>query len=176
MSAYLLSRGHIRYLVEAALHLEPESFQEGCRREGLRSYYHGGKRREVNSATADALGLMLWTECAKSVGARYPNDGPDDLPGPVGDGPRFGYVHQLAWDAHLEPVQVIKAIRCYEYQSCEHAGWEASEAKAFCAALLVHAASCLPGYEAAEWGCPAAFEVDKPEATTANVRAFGRRR
>ena len=81
MSAYLVSRGHIRYLVEAALHLEPESFQEGCRREGLRSYYHDGKRREVNGETADALGLMLWTECAKSVGARYPNDGPDDLPG-----------------------------------------------------------------------------------------------
>lgn len=162
MSAYVVSRGHIRYLVEAALHLEPDQFREGSRREGLRSYYHDGKRHEVNSDTADALGLMLWRECEKSVRARYPNDGPSDLPGPVGDGPRFGYVHKMAWNHRFDVVQVIKAIRCYEYQSCEHQEWESSQAKAFCDALLAHAASCLPGYEEAEWGCPASFEINPP--------------
>jgi len=112
MSAYLVSRGHIRYLVEAALHLDQE---------GLRHYWHDGRSHYVNELTADDLGLMLWTECAKSVGARYPNDGPDDLPGPIGDGPRFGYVHVPMWHHSPVPVAVLKAIRCYTYQSCEHA-------------------------------------------------------
>jgi len=163
MSAYLVSRGHIRYLVEAALHLDQE---------GLRHYWHDGRSHYVNELTADDLGLMLWTECAKSVGARYPNDGPDDLPGPIGDGPRFGYVHVPVWHHSPVPVAVLKAIRCYEYQTCEHAEWESSAAKAFCDALTHYAVSRLPGYDSAPWGCPPELEIDRPADTTPNVRRF----
>jgi hypothetical protein len=49
-------------------------------------------------------------------------------------------------------VVLIKAIHCYEYQSCEHDEWEKSKAADYCTALesmLVHE---LPGYDAAPWG------------------------
>jgi hypothetical protein len=163
MSAYLVSRGHIRYLVEAALRIN---------REGLGSYYHGEKRHLVTEETADAIGLMLWDECAKSVGYRYSDEKPEDLPGPCDDGPRFGYVHRAAWHHSFNPVEVLKSIRCYVYQSCEHAEWETSEAKAFCYALTIAAICRLPGWDAAPWGCPPSFEIERPKSATPNVVAF----
>jgi hypothetical protein len=45
----------------------------------------------------------------------------------------------------------LKAISCYEYQSCEHPGWRKSEAHAFCEALRDMAIGCLPGYDDAPW-------------------------
>lgn len=164
MSAYLVSRGHIRYLVEAALRLQG-------RRMGPFSYYHGGKRHDVNELNADAIGTMLWTENARSIAHRYPSTDSDTRPGPIDDGPEMGYVHRAAWQATLDPVQVMKAIRCYTYQSCEHPGWETSESKALVDDLFLLAASCLPGYDDAEWGCPDSFEDDPPRVP-ANVLPF----
>jgi hypothetical protein len=37
------------------------------------------------------------------------------------------------------------------YQSCEHPGWEESEARKFCQQLTEGAIARLPGYEAAAW-------------------------
>lgn len=99
---------------------------------------------------------MLWQECIKSVSYRYPGETTETLPGVIGenyqiteadfDGPLF--------DADFSPVQVLKSIACYSYQSCEHDEWEDSEAFAFCRALEKHAIAILPGYEEAEWGAP----------------------
>jgi hypothetical protein len=47
---------------------------------------------------------------------------------------------------------VAKAIACYEYQACECADWEQSEAVQFCDALRRKMIARLPGYEAAPWG------------------------
>jgi len=158
MSAYLVDRGHIRFLVEAALMLRPESREDS----GLRSYYHGQERHEVNELNADALGLMLWQECDKSVRYRYPRDNDDSLPGPIGDGPRLGYVHRHGYGMNINPLHVLSAIRCYEYQSCEHPGWQDSQARAFCRALQGLAISCLPGYDDAPWGAPKGWETEPP--------------
>jgi hypothetical protein len=49
------------------------------------------------------------------------------------------------------PAAVFKALDCYEYQSCEHAEWEDSEAKSFCDALRKRAGTKVPGYEEAPW-------------------------
>ncbi|HUZ55086.1 MAG TPA: hypothetical protein VMU94_21490 [Streptosporangiaceae bacterium] len=46
---------------------------------------------------------------------------------------------------HLDPIAILKAISCYEYQSCEHPGWEASEARSFCEALRRRIIRWLPG-------------------------------
>jgi hypothetical protein len=51
----------------------------------------------------------------------------------------------------VEPVQVLKAIKCYEYQSCEHPSWEDSEARSWCNHLRLAAIEHLPGFEAAKW-------------------------
>lgn len=158
MSAYIVDRGHIRFLVAAAWELE------AARHSGRMSYYHGNpsKRYEVNEQTLDETGLMLWQECLTSVAYRYPNEPEAELPGPVDDGPRFGYTHPLTLPRQINPVDVLSAIRCYEYQSCEHPGWEESRAKAFCDALTSLAIACLPGYDKAPWGAPTGWETEKP--------------
>ncbi len=51
----------------------------------------------------------------------------------------------------VDPVQVLKALECYEHQSCEHPGWESSSARAWCDSLRQQAIAHLPGYDAAAW-------------------------
>ncbi len=46
------------------------------------------------------------------------------------------------------------SIRCLDYQSCEHPGWEASESHSFLESLKSAAVSALPGMDAAKWGAP----------------------
>lgn len=45
-----------------------------------------------------------------------------------------------------DPLVVLKAIACLEYQSCEHDGWLDSEARVFCQALRQVTITKLPGY------------------------------
>jgi hypothetical protein len=49
-------------------------------------------------------------------------------------------------------VAHIKNIHCYQYQSCEHEGWDASMARQFCTALLASLEHDVPGYDDAPWG------------------------
>lgn len=58
---------------------------------------------------------------------------------------------------HLSPVQVIKACKGLEYQSCEHPGWSSSDAQYVLRAIASVAVRKLPGYEAADW------VLDEPE-------------
>jgi hypothetical protein len=51
----------------------------------------------------------------------------------------------------VDPVQVLKAIRCYEHQSCDHPGWQESRARRWCEDLRLSAIEQLPGYGAAAW-------------------------
>lgn len=167
MSAYIVDRGHVRFLVAAALN--GRHWAGGYGQGGAMSYYHGNNptnpsRYEVNELTADETGLMLWQECMASVSYRYPDDAEADLPGPVEDGPRFGYRHPVMDPPgrEIKAVEVLSALACYEYQSCEHPGWEASRAKAFCDALRATAIRNLPGYDDAPWGAPAGWETAIP--------------
>jgi hypothetical protein len=85
----------------------------------------------------DQLGRMLVATNHESVYARYRED-------VVAPGYKF---HQTAVSA----LMVLKAIDCYEYQSCEHDGWETSTAKAYCEGLRRYVIGCLPGYDDAPW-------------------------
>ena len=51
----------------------------------------------------------------------------------------------------IEAVQVLKAIQCYRYQSCEHPGWENSDARRWIDRLESDAIANLPGYDDADW-------------------------
>lgn len=53
--------------------------------------------------------------------------------------------------AKLEPVQLLKAIACLEYQSCEHPEWAASKVKKELNELRHYTIGHLPGYDKAEW-------------------------
>lgn len=73
---------------------------------------------------ADEMGQLLWDENVVSVNYRYNRS---DV------APRYSWqpVAQLL-SGDSEPrlwLQVEKARRCLEYQSCEHVGWETSRAK-----------------------------------------------
>jgi hypothetical protein len=49
------------------------------------------------------------------------------------------------------PVIVLKAIACFEYQSCEHPEWATSQARQFCQELRDRSIDRLPGYEQVPW-------------------------
>ena len=162
MSAYIVDRGHVAYLVEAGA----ARGLAGAREREPLSWYWRGKRREHDP---ERVGAMLWSTNAASVAHRYPDSPADEMPGPCGgpfeygehNPPASGMLAIMpgmpAVPLQTEPVQLFKSLACYEYQSCEHPGWEASEARAYCEALRDRAISALPGWDAAEWGAPDAW-------------------
>lgn len=150
MSAYIVDLDHILYLIGAAMH--PKLNQHGS----SFSYFWDGQRRAMPLGDFDRaaeVANILWQECARSVGHRYPTGSSKDLPGPNG-----GIREIIARDIRnldtLNPAQVFKAIDCYSYQSCEHDQWKNSEAFAFCEALREEACRAVDGYDTAEWGAP----------------------
>ena len=148
MSAYLVDRDTIRYLVSAA-----------TSRQIMHNYtmrwHHSGQSHELRCGEpkpAADVGQMLWSENYRSVEHRYPDITPDTMPGPVDDLPIY-YEH-ITWQGNIDPVQVLKTCANYSYQSCETSDWKETEAHAFIEALTHHAIRALPGYEDAAWGAP----------------------
>ena len=101
----------------------------------------------------DVLGQMLWDENHKSVNYRYTETKPTP-----------SYTFTARPNKVINPVVVLKQLACYEYQSCEHAGWEDSKAYKFCQMLKAELLAtfstpmteemvcALPEYNAAPWG------------------------
>lgn len=96
------------------------------------------------------LGRMLLSENIASVAHRY-RLGADSEE-------LQGYEAQVAEYAFepvaASPAQVLKAIACLEYQSCEHPGWDGSEAQRFLEVFetqYIHHKGTF-AYEAAAWG------------------------
>ena len=150
MSAYVVDRECIEYLIRAAQHYQLYWRWLGPNGKGL-----AADIREPSEPVRAAN--MLWAECVKSVQYRYPDcETLLDLPGHVADA-EAGYEldHLRVCWGYIKPIEVISAARCYEYQSCEHPGWENSEAHAFIESLVRFAITKLPGYKDAPWGAPA---------------------
>lgn len=93
-----------------------------------------GLERTLTPATAGQVGAMLLAENTRSVNHR--NDEDDWEP--------VYLFHPLPGTP--DPLVVLKAIACLEYQSCEHDGWLDSEARVFCQALRQVTITKLPGY------------------------------
>ncbi|MEA5456723.1 hypothetical protein SPF06_18525 [Sinomonas sp. JGH33] len=107
MSAWIVSQDHIDLMVTVALRIAEFN------------------PRYVDVAAAgDALGTDLWEENHRSVNHRYSESTPTPAYSwtPVADveggAPLVG--------AHL--VQILKAVHCYDYQTCEHPEWTSSKA------------------------------------------------
>ena len=166
MSAYIVEREHIVYLVQAAMHRALYPCQNGPALSWIWDIDHeaGAYKRETFHEPGDSVrvGNMLWDENRESVSYRY-QDG-ENLPGPIGENYTITAKDFHIPLAHVDPVQVLKACDCYEYQACEHRGWEDSEAHAFIQALRERAYQALPGYDEAEWGAP------KPLKSVCNTR------
>ena len=156
MSAWIVSKEHIDYLITAGLSLD----QFGV------SWRVGPNRVKLTLENATQIGRLLWIENLKSVACRYPDDkGNGDRPG-YGDQDDTIEQYRYARSRNaVSVVQALKAIHCYEYQSCEHRQWERSQAKRFCTSLESSLVRNVPGYDEATWG------VDEPEvAASTNGR------
>jgi hypothetical protein len=153
MSAFMVSREYIRYLVSAIQ--SPQILKDS--REFIYDWY--GEKQIVAANDKDAasrIGQVLWDVNLVSIYARYPNtrNRPDRIPGPLNE--VFVYAHSRPWEGPIEPIQVVKACDCLAYQSCEFDGWEASEAFAILWALKEFALKRIDGidqagYKKAAW-------------------------
>lgn len=126
MSAFVVSKAHIDALVSTAQAWRtpmPESHSSR-----MHSY-----------VTGTELGQLLWDQNYASVNYRYSDESPAELYTPT------------AKRRILTPVQALKAIQCYNYQSCETPDYEKSEAYRFVEAFKSEAISRLPGYSDADW-------------------------
>lgn len=123
MSAFILADAHIGALVHVAA------------RGPL-----GGVGRWYQLSGWAGIGDDLLAENIASIRARYGAEAASD-PEPFRPGPV----------RHLTTIEALKAVQCYEYQSCEHDAWEASRARKFCSALTFALVTQLPGYDAARW-------------------------
>lgn len=169
MSAYIVEKNHIIYLVSAAM----------CRSlnrcGGNFTWYHRETSHALGCADyerAAEVANMLWRENMKSVSARYPNESSATLPGPKED---MEVIAELDftrghWD-RFDPVQVLQSINCLGYQSCEHEGWKDSEAHTFLESLKSAAIHSLPGMDAAKWGAP-----EKSSANTISLSSLCKKR
>ena len=121
MSAWIVSQNHIRLLVEALY-----------------------KYEVVTDAgiTPETLGSCLWAENYRSVNFRYgqsdqtPHYTHDSMARATWDFPCVGEgtIRALA----RQPNLLAKQVACYEYQSCEHPDYKASQAAQYMAALRAH--------------------------------------
>jgi len=151
MSAFVVNIAHIDTLITAALFLDVDSTMY------LPGYPEPDPERPgqyiphfVNTDTADRYGAILLAENIASVAYRYPDCPRDALPGPIPTPDPAAYTAPMT-RRPADPVQVLKAIQSYQYQSCEHPGWATSLAKRFCDALTAKAIRNLPGYADAAW-------------------------
>jgi len=161
MSAFMVDREHIDALVRAGLAdvthrlrwINPEVRAQVETANGhVNPEDWSSVWAELRHDTADSVGEMLISANLLSVTHRYPDtlEG-GGVPGPCEEYWRDSYSYPMN-GPDFSPVVILKAIACYEYQSCEHPEWERSEARAFCEALRDYTIVRLPGYDDAPWG------------------------
>ena len=112
MSCFMVEREHVEYMLKAAQALSRAQV----------AWYHGGQWHYMpagDSDRANEIGQMLWDENLRSVLYRYPDCASDNVPGKCGEVYDNFYMDgALGWHS-FRPVQVLKAVACYEYQACE---------------------------------------------------------
>lgn len=116
---------------------------------------------ELRPDSKNRVGQMLLDVNAASVNYRYSENN------------AFIYGYQRPRDTHWSVPELLKAIHCYEYQTCERSDWEQSEAYAFCKALERRLINKLPGYDDGPWEITAS-SVSAYERKTAELKAARR--
>jgi hypothetical protein len=138
MSAYMVGRTHIDAMLTAGLSWQrygPVRWLDTAEAAPADAYepgepwgpgairWYNAHRRELTRETAGQTGAMLLAENRRSVDHRYNEQ---ELEEPYLFSPLRG---------KPDPLIVLRAISCYEYQSCEGPDWKQSEAFRFCEAL-----------------------------------------
>lgn len=139
MSAFTVHRDHIDLLVTASIYGGPHN-------RGLR-FFHDGEHHRFDRLEANLLGTILLEQNVASVCARY--DGYADV-----DPYQYREVANVGGgeNAFIPWGHVLRALSCYEYQSCETDDWNESIAKAICDALRLKVCDRIGGADAPwEW-------------------------
>lgn len=118
MSAYLVDPEHLHVMLWAGM-------ERRYTRYGPLSWCWGNPtdRAQLDHHSADAVGQMLLDANAASVNTRYEEDN------------AYVYQYQRPRYRSWEPVELLKAIDCYEYQACEVRDWPETQAFWFCQSL-----------------------------------------
>jgi hypothetical protein len=113
--------------------------------------------QELQPETRDQVGQMLVDANTASVNDRYDENNV--------------YVYSYSPPKHIQwqTVELLKAIDCFEYQSCETGDWVGSEAYNFCDSLRGRLIGTLPDYSDSAWGITADTEP------VAFIRAMAKR-
>lgn len=112
---------------------------------------YAARNRIAGHVDAKTIGDILHAENVRSVNYRY------------GESTRPSF--EICEWAAFQPfslVQIVKAARCLDYQSCEHREWPDSEAFRILQAITDGDPSRdMPGYDEAQW------EITRPAAHAA---------
>ena len=128
MSTYIVSDKHISAMLTSN---KNRQYNES------KSYYWNHERIYFVDHLQQ-IGQKLLDENYKSFNARYNRD---DAP------------HSFVfYPVEMEPIEVVRLCHCYNYQACEHDGWDTSEAKEISRQIEHYAIKNVPGYEGAPWG------------------------
>lgn len=140
MSAYMVHEEHINVMVWAAVELASPS--------DIGPVFHYAPASGANSVKVSRLerdsmnkaGQMLVDANAASMAARY---GEED----------HGYTYTYARPKRTDwqPVDVLSALSCFEYQACEVRDFDTTEAARFCDALRHGLIRRLPNMDATPW-------------------------
>jgi hypothetical protein len=160
VSAFVLGKVHIDAMLTAAL---------DAGRGGLYWYTESGGGKHVTVENVDELGSMLVRENVASVIHRYDDTALHELPGMRQEilATARTSIYRFERTQGFGTGQMMAAITCYEYQSCEHDGWKTSDAAAFCRYLREELCTRVPGYsgtwEIDDRGTPAVslFELSR---------------
>lgn len=129
MSAYIVDIEMIHVLIQSAQNFATVYDRFTLNGEWVDVRYH-----------LDEFGQMLVDANYASVNARYG----EDTKAPT-------YHFKRPTYAYWPPVAILKALDGYEYQACESADWDTSDARRCCDQLRRLVIHYLPGYEEADW-------------------------
>ena len=143
MSAWIVSADHIDYLLTAAVHL-------GQMKNGSWIFYDHDRGLQLTPfAQFDTIGAELIAENVASVGYRYHETDLYQMPGPI-DKERLMVYQYKRVQVSMTLGAIAQAVACYEYQSCEHPGWNDSKAKALCDRMNSAILRNIPGWDDAD--------------------------
>lgn len=141
MSAFIV--GH--NLIDVILTFASESHNKA-------SYYVEATKRRVDITRENAteVGRILLTENERSVYQRYTDIDASSVNKPGTHGQDAESYEFKRWPTTINPVSVLKACSCFDYQACETDDYRATLASTIIDAIRHHAIRRLPGYDDAQ--------------------------
>ena len=141
MSAFVVSHKHINTLLSYA-----------NRQDNPLHFYLSGDvvlRADQVDDLQRAAEILL-AENYSSVFARYPDTAadPTTVPGIIAEA---GQSITFRFEPDVSAVQILKGCQCYDYQACETADYDQSDAKRIINRLKSEAIHRLAGYDDAQW-------------------------